>query len=989
MNLTHRVIWSKSRNAFIVASEGAKAKGKATTKATTKPSTTRKALIVAVLGALGSLAATPAFAVSCPAAVSGLVTVSTPDVDSTCGLNSGESLLVTNTGSITDTTGTNGVFAANVTPVSITNNGSISADQNGILITSSSILAGSIINSGSITSATGNGISLQQSTVTGDITNNSSGNISADLNGISITSSSNIAGSITNSGSITSANGNGISLQQSTVTGDITNNSSGNISVANYGIYVSGASVGSITNSGSISVTNPFNAYAIYMLGASTAQSITNNGSLSGEAGIDISFSTVIGDITNNSSGVINGTAVGVYFLGSQAGSIINSGTISGDNNAGIYVSFSNINGDIINNGSISSVNADGINVSSTGNINGDIINNNTISGGVNGISIFSSSSVAGSIINSGTISGGVNGILIDSSSHVTGGITNTGAIIGNVILNDATLNLNGTTGSISGTVSGGASSVVNVNGTFTSGGAFSVDTFNIASGGRLNIANTAHSISTASGFNNAGTLAVADGVTATITGNYNQTAAGVFQTTASSATSFGQLAVSGTATLAAGTGIRVDVTSGNTLAAGNTLASVISASTLAATTFTVSDNSLLFDFTAAINSNAVDLLTSASATGVADSVAATGFDPGRGAAVVLDGFVSGGATGTDTDNVVTALGQLGNQQQISNAVAETLPMFSASMPLVELNILRETNRVIEARRNRNRGLSSGDEFLGDSRFWLKPVGSWINQDNRKGVAGFNVNTHGLVGGVDGDINDNTRIGLALSYMRGDVDGKSTSSGNSADIDSFQGVIYGSHSLTAMPDTSIDWQANLGTNKINGRRAISFLNREAKSDYDSLTAHAGVGISRSYTLSEQTTIIPTIRADYTWLRSEGYTETGADALNLKVKSKSADELILLTEGRFYHSVTDKATLSANLGVGYDVLHNRTSVIASYVGGGASFSTPSLDASPWLLRGGLGLVLNASETTEVTARYDVETRRDYVDNTASVKVKWAF
>ncbi|MEZ0331901.1 MAG: autotransporter domain-containing protein [Methylophilaceae bacterium] len=959
MNLTHRVIWSKSRNTFIVASEGAKARGKA--KAIIKPSTTRKTMMVAVLGALGSLAATPAFAAPCPAAVGGTVTVLTPDVDSTCGLNSGESLLVTNTGSITDTTGTNGVFAANVTPVSITNNGSISADQNGILI-SSSILAGSIINSGSITSATGNGISLQHSTVTGDITNNSSGTISADQNGILITSSSILAGSITNSGSITSAIGNGISLLQSTVTGDITNNSSGNISAYQNGIYVSGASVGSITNSGSISVTNPFNAYAIFMLGGSTAQSITNNGSLSGQAGIDIGGSTVIGDITNNSTGVINGTAVGVYLLGSQAGSIINSGTISGDNNAGIYVTFSSISG--------------------------DIINNNTISGGTNGIAI-SSSNVAGSITNSGTISGGVNGIFISSTSHVVGGITNTGSIIGDVVLNDATLNLNGTTGSISGAVSGAASSVVNVNGTFTSGGAFSVDTFNIASGGRLNIANTAHSITTTSGFNNAGTLAVADGVTATIMGDYSQSAAGVFQTTASSAASFGQLVVSGTASLAAGTGIRVDVTSGNTLAAGNTLASVISAGTLTATTFTVTDNSLLFDFTAAININAVDLLTSASATGVADSVAATGFDPGRGAAVVLDGFVSGGATGTDTDNVVTALGQLGTQQQVSNAVAETLPMFSASMPLVELNILRETNRVIEARRNRNRGMSSGDEFLGDSRFWLKPVGSWINQDNRKGVAGFNVNTHGLVGGVDGDINDNTRIGLALSYMRGDVDGKSTSSGNSADIDSYQGVIYGSHSLTAMPDTSIDWQANLGTNKINGRRAISFLNREAKSDYDSLTAHAGVGISRSYTLSEQTTIIPTIRADYTWLRSEGYTETGADALNLQVKSKSADELILLTEGRYYHAVTDKATLSANLGVGYDVLHNRTSVIASYVGGGASFSTPSLDASPWLLRGGLGLVLNASETTEVTARYDVETRRDYVDNTASVKVKWAF
>jgi len=49
----------------------------------------------------------------------------------------------------------------------------------------------------------------------------------------------------------------------------------------------------------------------------------------------------------------------------------------------------------------------------------------------------------------------------------------------------------------------------------------------------------------------------------------------------------------------------------------------------------------------------------------------------------------------------------------------------------------------------------------------------------------------------------------------------------------------------------------------------------------------------------------------------------------------------------------------------------------------------MDVSPWLGRAGLGLTVNATETTEIAARYDLEGRSDFIDQTASVKVRWAF
>jgi outer membrane autotransporter protein len=879
MNRTHRIIWSASRNAFIVTSEGAKAKGKL--------SSTRKAIVVAVLSALGSLAAMPALAnTSCPG---GGLPISIGGAEtSTCNLNTGDSLTVTNSGSINVSTH-DGVVVVSSTVDSLTNNGSI--------------FGGGIA-----------GITLGSSTV-GSITNNTGGSISGGSYGIYVGGNNSTVGSITNSGSISGSTYVGIFLNSgSTISGSITNNRGGSISGGSTGI-------------------NLGNGSTIY-------GGISNNGTISGgrSAGIALYYSTVTGSITN--SGLI--TANGAFNNSSRG--------------AGILLSSSSSVGGIINN---------------TG---------GTISGVLTGIALKNSSSVTGSITNSGTISGGSYAIYASANStlanlDLTG--NNTAHLIGDVLAQNTDV-----------TVKAGA--------TFGNTNAFEVKSFTVESGATFNMGagpNTSgmmDGITVSNGFTNAGTVAIADATTATITGDYTQS--GKLSIGASSSSSYGKLLVTGAVTLSSGASFDVNVANINTLAKGDTLSGVLSSSTSLtnnAGTLTVTDNSALFNFTAAVNGNgnAVDLTTVAG-TSVLGSVTSTGFNAGAGAAAVLDGFVNGGATGTGMDNVVTALGQLSSAQAVSDAVAQTLPLFTAGMNQVALNALHGTNLVIQARQDSNRGQSSGDAFLGDRQFWLKPVGSWASQGNHNGVAGYDASTYGLVGGTDGEINDSSRIGVAFSYMHSNVDGISTSSGNNAAIDAYQGIVYGSHNL-ALPDTHIDWQADLGTNKNKGYRAISFMNSVAQSDYDSLTAHAGVGIGRSYTLNDKTTITPGLHADYTWLRSDGYTEAGAGPLNLNVNSQSTDELIVLAEGRLSHAVTDKATLSANLGVGYNVLNNGSSVTASYVGGGAAFSTPGLDVSPWLARGGLGLAFNISESTEITARYDVEYRQDYVNQTASVKAKWAF
>lgn len=491
------------------------------------------------------------------------------------------------------------------------------------------------------------------------------------------------------------------------------------------------------------------------------------------------------------------------------------------------------------------------------------------------------------------------------------------------------------------------------------------------------------------------GTLSIAANKPLTLgqagaTADYTQTLNGLLRLGLIDASQYGKLNVTGTATFADGSKLDVDVKGAPSLANGSLLSKVISAGTLDAGSFEVTDNSLLYSFAAEKEGNTVGLrVTRDGNTSVLQSVNSEGFKSGRGAARVLDGFVNGGSTNTDIANVSTAFGRLSNDQEITEAVAETLPLLVGGTTKLAANTLHSTNRVIQSRQANTRGLSSGDAFLTDKNMWLKPVGSWTRQQERNGVSGYDADSYGFVVGVDGDVTESSRLGLALSYMNTRVDGNGLSSGNKADIDAYQLIAYGSHGLAQFENVELNWQADVGMNKNDSKRQISFIGRTAEADYDSYTAHVGVGIGKRFELNDSSTVMPSLRADYAYIRDESYTEKGAGAINLDVDSVHSDEFILMAQTDIDHQLNDKTTLLANIGVGYDLINDDTSLTASYTGGGTAFTSDGIDPSPWLARAGVGASFTLNDYTDITAQYDVEGREDFLNQTASVKLRWSF
>lgn len=345
----------------------------------------------------------------------------------------------------------------------------------------------------------------------------------------------------------------------------------------------------------------------------------------------------------------------------------------------------------------------------------------------------------------------------------------------------------------------------------------------------------------------------------------------------------------------------------------------------------------------------------------------------------------AGAAIIDNTPALKTLFDSLNTDQAVSNAASQTLPLLTGGSQQALSNTFTGINNAIEGRLN---GKSAGDGFVTDKYVWVKPFGSWADQKDQNGVSGYKTDTTGLVVGADGKLNDKVRLGVAAAYAKSDVDGNSSVAKQSAKIDVFQLVGYGSYALGN--NAELNFQADVGQNVTKGQRTIAFTSTVASADYDSLTAHLGASVGRSYQLGAKTTLTPSLRADYTWIKDAAYNETGAGLLNLNVASRDSESMVFGIDSKLAHQLNDTTTLDASVGVGYDSLAKRSSITAAFAGApGAAFTTYGIDPDPWTVRAGLGLTHTTAKGTEISVRYDAEHREGNMNQTASVKARWAF
>jgi outer membrane autotransporter protein len=487
------------------------------------------------------------------------------------------------------------------------------------------------------------------------------------------------------------------------------------------------------------------------------------------------------------------------------------------------------------------------------------------------------------------------------------------------------------------------------------------------------------------------------DAYRATVTDNFEVASGATLRTTVTtsgaSSTTAGLVNALGTTTISTGSILDVNVQT-NYVSNGTVYMVVDGNGTAVGIPGTVTDNSATLSFADSLN-GANDLIMTATRANLGTLVAA---DPNASAVgASLNGF-STGATG-DIALVIANIDTLGTTQQVTDAFNQLDPGMDGGINQASFNSTGGSLNTITTRLGNARdgvvngggqnGISSGDEFT-EAGVWLQGFGAYGDQDNSGGISGYTAGTWGMAGGVDWKSSERTRLGLSFAYSQSNIDSNDDLSGT--DVDGYQGTLYGSYEGEPW---YVDAMFAFGWNVYDGSRQIAFagINRQATQDYDGQQYSTKFTFGYPFAIAEQWNLVPIVSLFYSHLSLDGFTETGADSLNLIVADQGYDFLQQGLGAKVEGSIMDdqgyKWVPEFHALWLYDYIGDQASTTSTFAAGGNSFSTNGLDPEQSTLNAGAALTLYTSEAASINFRYDFDYRSDYTGHGGSVTVRYEY
>jgi subtilase-type serine protease len=179
------------------------------------------------------------------------------------------------------------------------------------------------------------------------------------------------------------------------------------------------------------------------------------------------------------------------------------------------------------------------------------------------------------------------------------------------------------------------------------------------------------------------------------------------------------------------------------------------------------------------------------------------------------------------------------------------------------------------------------DTNAAQSNGWIKALGAWGRTDSSHDTAGYNTSIGGLLAGVDGALDEQTRIGLVTGYSDSSLSmGSGTHS--SAKVDSYHLGAYAGHEIGA-------WRLSTGAayswHRADVKRDLQYgdVSGKQKAKVDAATTQ--VFGEAAYRLHLQPLALePFANLAYVHLDTEGLTEKG-DAAALKSSGDQRDAVL--------------------------------------------------------------------------------------------------
>ncbi|OIO37762.1 MAG: hypothetical protein AUJ71_04615 [Candidatus Omnitrophica bacterium CG1_02_49_16] len=559
------------------------------------------------------------------------------------------------------------------------------------------------------------------------------------------------------------------------------------------------------------------------------------------------------------------------------------------------------------------------------------------------------------------------------------------------------------TSGIYSGVMTGAGNLATGAStGTLTLGGINLYTGSTTIGAGSTLVLNSTGTIATSSGVSNAGTFTIqGDKTIGTMTctggasiinlgantltegGNLFLPPSATVNLTANSGTSYGNAAIAGTITNSAATTFGVTV--GGFIPNGAVL-NVLNATAAGAIAVTTTPTSSSPNVSFATSLSGNDILL----TATRNTTAATS---GNNTAVATAINSVTAPTG-DFATVLGVIDTLSSADAVDAAYAQLDPVVNAGATQGSFNAMQQSlfaidNHLGEVNSGANTGVATGD-FWKDNGIWVRGVGNTSEQGERKGINGYDADMWGVTGGIDGEVANDTRLGLAGGYAATNVDNK-VDTGNT-DIDSYQGTIYVGY------DDPSPWYADGGFqfawNQYDGNRSIVFpgVDRKADASYDG-QQYTGFGNVGYVIKQDPFNITPLAGLTYSHLNIDSYTESGAGDLDLTVNSQGYDLLQSALGVKLELApIEDKGLKLVPEGHFrwlYDFIGDQVATTATFAGGGGSFDTKGAAPDQSSFNFGGGVTLFSKENLSFTATYDYEMKDQYRSHTGQGVLRYTF
>lgn len=463
-------------------------------------------------------------------------------------------------------------------------------------------------------------------------------------------------------------------------------------------------------------------------------------------------------------------------------------------------------------------------------------------------------------------------------------------------------------------------------------------------------------------------------------TGIYTQGAGTTLKLTANSATDFGKITASGNAVVS-NTSI-VNVTADSYIASGSQF-TIIDGLGGAGVNVpgTITSSSSRVSFTG-LSLNG-DLILTASRSGGGYASDAPANSNAAAVGTVLDNIQN---PTSDMFNVLNTLDTL-SATQTYQALNTLIPQVDYSVLQVSYTTQEEFLQTVFTHTS-STGISTGSDMLKGLDIWSQGFGSYLHQDARDFSDGYNATIWGTAAGFDYSVAPDLKLGFSGGFAQDFIRSKDSSARN--DINSYQGTIYTTYSKERF---YINTAAAFAYNDYDSSRhiAVGAIDRTAKGDYDGQEYSGYVDTGYTFTL-KKIYFTPLFSFQYSHLRINSYTETGANALNLNVDRQDYDLAQTGFGCKLGYSIKRKTytiTPEVKFKWLYDWIGDTQQSASTFTGGGASFNTQGFTPAQSSYEFGTKLTLVTDRNITLSLNYDLEVKEDFYGHYGYANVKYSF